>query len=553
MNKIKDSDSGNIRVADITLAQLSRGLYRSTATAFKELVANSYDADATKIRIDTNFPEFNFISCVDDGAGMHLKEFVRYFKDQGIGSCIKHKGNKYKTDKFGRPIIGRIGIGMLAIGQLCNSFKIESHYKDNQGKGHAYIAKIVLLDKFPFSDKEQVIHDSNLNQKELDVGTWQYDIIDYDKKRQGFRIYSTDIRSSFSREMKDALEWEITKKQLEKISFKQSDLHSRFYDKSRSIRECKAYLETIWELAILCPLPYYGKIEEYPINLSSFSANELQTEEFKKAYHFIIERQSRFLKYNFRVIFDGIELRQYKKFPTEKDLNSKLYFIYFDDKIADSRLRFSGYLFAQIPSQIKPRELNGIQIRLKGVGIGGYDSTFLKYYKEVETIRSRWVSGEIFVDEGLESALNIDRDSFNEHDEHYKKLQSEIHEKLDKVFNEINRIARTFSDEKGKSRDKKDIEELWEKIDLLIKNYSEGKFKLREQNLDKEDPIVIINDKKGEIVLNTTIQPLKSKKANTIFQYVELAYHIAGYLGKKRKNSHEIFFKFVKVMLDKLL
>jgi hypothetical protein len=39
MNDIKQDDQGTIRVADITIAQLSRGLYRSTATAFKELVA----------------------------------------------------------------------------------------------------------------------------------------------------------------------------------------------------------------------------------------------------------------------------------------------------------------------------------------------------------------------------------------------------------------------------------------------------------------------------------------------------------------------------------
>ena len=91
MDAIKSKDEGNIRVANIAIGQLSRGLYRSTATAFKELVSNAYDADATVMRIDTNYPEFDFISCVDDGNGMSLEQFLKYFSHEGVGSCIKRK------------------------------------------------------------------------------------------------------------------------------------------------------------------------------------------------------------------------------------------------------------------------------------------------------------------------------------------------------------------------------------------------------------------------------------------------------------------------------
>ncbi|WP_354457412.1 hypothetical protein [Mucilaginibacter sp. UYP25] len=39
------------------------------------------------------------------------------------------------------------------------------------------------------------------------------------------------------------------------------------------------------------------------------------------------------------------------------------------------------------------------------------------------------------------TALNIDRNSFNEHEEHYKSLQKYIHAVLDKVFDETNKAA----------------------------------------------------------------------------------------------------------------
>ena len=546
MNKIKQRNSGNIRVADITIAQLSRGLYRSTATAFKELVSNGYDADATLVRIDTNYPEFDFISCVDDGTGMPLEEFLRYFREQGVGSCIKRKGDRDKTDKYGRPVIGRLGIGMLAIGQLCHSFEIESHYEEKTGKGKAYRAEIVLEDIFPFPDKEQVIRNKNLKETEIDVGTWQYQTIDYDETKKGFRIYSSDVRKTFLNEMKSS----IGENKRKKISFSLSDLHSEFYDKSKkSVRDCQAYLETIWELAILCPLPYYGKKEEYPINLSTFKSKEKKHKQFQQSIKFIQNRQQKFLKEKFHVIFDGIELRRHIQLPTEKKTISKLYFIEFDDIVFDSRLKFCGYLFAQIPNAVKPLELNGVQTRLRGVGIGGYDSTFLKYYKEIETIRSRWVSGEIFVDEGLESALNIDRDSFNEHDEHFKVLQSYLHDRLNTFFDEINAIARECSEQR---RDKKE-EEIRKSMQIIVSEESEGKFELLQRHLEKDSPIVAVDKDKGEIILNVSARPLKKKRTDRIIGAVMLAYHAAKHTTKTEEKRDSKFYQLVKEILSKLV
>jgi len=545
MNTIKSEDIGDIRVADITIAQLSRGLYRSTATAFKELVSNAYDADATVVRIDTNYPEFDFLSCVDNGTGMPLEEFLRFFSKEGIGSCIKRKHGKDTTDVYKRPIIGRLGIGMLAIGQLCHSFEIESHYEDENGEGKAYRAEIVLLD-VTIPDIEKTIRNHDVEKKDMEVGKWKYKVIDYDETKKGFRIYSSDVRLTFRRDMKSS----IGKKERERLSFRLSDLHSEFYDKSKSsIRACKPYLETIWELAILCPLPYYGKKEEYPINLHSFAPEERRSDEFKQAIQFIQDRQRRFLNENFRVVFDGIELRRHTQLPTEKDTIPKLYFVEFDDIVFGSRLKFFGYFFAQVPKYIKPLELNGVQIRLRGVGIGGYDSTFLRYYKEIATIRWRWVSGEIFVDEGLESALNIDRDSFNEHDEHFKKLQSVLHEKLKAVFYEINKTARTTSEGKRKTKD----EELKENLRVIIAEQSKGAFKLLQRDSGKDAPIVVVHEDRGEIILNTAARPLKKKKADRIIGAVMLAYHAAKRTTETEEERDNKFYQLVKEILGELV
>jgi hypothetical protein len=543
----KKEDTGTIRVADITILQLSRGLYRSTATAFKELISNAYDADATRVRIDTNYPEFDFISCVDNGTGMPIEQFLRYFSEKGIGSCNKRMHKKDATERYGRPIIGRLGIGMLAVGQLCNSFEIESHYIDeDDGQGKAYRGEIILLDS-EIPDKEDIIRNDDLDITEIQVGTWKYEIIDYDESKQGFHIYSYDIRRTFRNEMKLSIGDEERKR----MSFSLPELHSEFYGKSRrSIRECKPYLEAIWELAILCPLPYYVGKDEYPINTDFFSSEQKNSPDFKRAIQIIRDRQSKFLKDNFQVIFDGIELKRHVQLTTDTETVYEICPIEFDDNVFESRLKFSGYLFAQIPKAIRPWELNGIQIRLRGVGIGGYENTFLKYYKEIETIRSRWVSGEIYVDDGLESALNIDRDSFNEHDEHFKKLQQYIHTELGVFFNRIETKARKRRDEKRKV---KKIEKE-ESIDNIIVEESKGKFKrILRQDLGKDARIVKVNKSNGEIILNTAARPMRSKTGSTYIENIELVYQVAKHIAETDKERDVLFSKIIKKVFDKLI
>jgi hypothetical protein len=102
-------------------------------------------------------------------------------------------------------------------------------------------------------------------------------------------------------------------------------------------------------------------------------------------------------------------------------------------------LSYHGYIVVQEGSQIKPDELRGILIRVKNVGIGGYDQTFLDY-RINQGPRSRWATGEVFVDEGLEDALNVDRDSFNKFHPEYREVQERVHAVLSKdIFPEVYR------------------------------------------------------------------------------------------------------------------
>jgi len=59
-----------LKVTSGILLHIGAGIYNSVAGAIKELVSNSFDADATRVVISTGYPRFEQIRVVDNGLGM---------------------------------------------------------------------------------------------------------------------------------------------------------------------------------------------------------------------------------------------------------------------------------------------------------------------------------------------------------------------------------------------------------------------------------------------------------------------------------------------------
>ena len=59
-----------LRTDERVLARVTDGIYRQPGSAIRELVSNSYDADARRVVIKTDRPRFRTLSVEDDGTGM---------------------------------------------------------------------------------------------------------------------------------------------------------------------------------------------------------------------------------------------------------------------------------------------------------------------------------------------------------------------------------------------------------------------------------------------------------------------------------------------------
>ncbi|MHB0856137.1 MAG: ATP-binding protein [Anaerolineae bacterium] len=394
-----------IKVHEKALAHLSSGLYRSPASALRELVSNALDANATTVQISTNYPGFYTLAVEDNGDGFSREDFEEIMEG-GVGNSTKRSAESPLL--YGRAVIGRLGIGMFGIAQICGSFRVTSVPR----KGKGFTAEVHLHDLLRQrldDDDQAVVVDEQDAARDVYIGEYDFHEFEAPQGRCGTTIIATDVHPTFIHALQSSLGFEayrdpdrVWRKALSTLS----SVHT--------LRELGDYWRLLWELAVSCPVAYVGE-DALPDGLAA-------------------PDHARLLGHNFRLFVDGIELRK----PVLLSGNQGGYTI---ERLHDVRhnvygrpLEFHGYLLVQEGVQLRPDELRGILIRIKDVGIGYYDASLLDY-RYNEGPRSRWLTGEIYVDKGLEDALNIDRDSFNRTHPEFRKLQEHVHTVLhDQVF-----------------------------------------------------------------------------------------------------------------------
>src|SRR3990170_4779058 len=160
-----------IRFDKSHLTTIGTRLYAESLDFVRELVANAYDADATKVKITLTENE---LIVDDDGSGMNKEGLAQYFT---IGSDFK-KENPI-TPVFKRRRIGEFGIGKFAVLSLCDRFTIFTGRND-------YCATVVF-------DRHQFEEDRS----------WRVPIIEHGTKpaSPGTKVTLHDLRYPISYEL----------------------------------------------------------------------------------------------------------------------------------------------------------------------------------------------------------------------------------------------------------------------------------------------------------------------------------------------------------------
>jgi len=122
-----------MQISRLTIDKLGIKLYDRVSAVLAELIANSYDADATKV--DISLPWSVFLSDVDDsspgmaitvsdnGHGMTAKEVNDYYLLVGGDRRTRPTAGSESREKS-RPVMGRKGIGKLAPFGICKRIEL---------------------------------------------------------------------------------------------------------------------------------------------------------------------------------------------------------------------------------------------------------------------------------------------------------------------------------------------------------------------------------------------------------------------------------------------
>jgi len=400
---------GEIKVHSQIINDLSSGIYSSPASCIKELVNNSFDADAENVTIRMK-PIEDTITIVDDGHGMNAEDFDQKFA--WISRSYKRERGEFSPK--GRPLIGKIGIGFIAVNEICEVLEVTSSKKGEPFKFTAIIDFSKIID----SDTSKAYDDDTYLKGEFTL------INDEEEKNEHYTSIKLiglkePVLKIFNDETYKAQVAKSKNKDFAKISFNtMKDL--LLFHTSKSLYSWEndtEYIQFIIDLSSYIPVEY---IDGGPIEgISDKIINE------------IVSRHS---KFNFKVDFDGMYLKKPIYFPIDESKRRE--YVSFTKQInipeTKTQLKFNGYFYIQ-NNLLVPRELNGVAIRIKNIPIAerfGFDNSFLRYPLYTDQLMRNWISGEIYVEKGLEDAMNIDRKSFRVTHPEYLALQEFLHEYL---------------------------------------------------------------------------------------------------------------------------
>ena len=248
------------------------------------------------------------------------------------------------------------------------------------------------------------------------------------------------------------------------------------------------YLRMVWQLSLAVPLPYVeghlfdmdldGWADAYMLsNQSKGSAQRLQISAGTPLRNAADLHDPVGLVGKFDIFFDDLKLFRPIKFKglpsTNNALKSPLAFIgkcreefpKLPRELSGGPLAFEAYLFWT--PKVAPTEHQGSLIRIHGSSGTLFDPTFMRYQVS-ELTRLRQITCEIFVSEGLDSALNIDRESFNNAHPHSVYITKWLHSALrqlasaqKRLANEVREQTRDESKEAAVSEIQRVASDLW--------------------------------------------------------------------------------------------
>jgi hypothetical protein len=399
--------SGEIVVSSRIVDYLSSGLYATPAACLKELINNSYDADATLAEVLVK-PDADRIIIADDGDGMNANDFRRHF------SRISESRKRVETDvtRLGRPKIGRVGIGFIAANEICDEMEIFSTQLGSRELLHVTVQ---------FAGMRQGIDARRRGESDIAKADYEGTIEEAEPGEHFTRIFLKSVRGEARKTLAGAQPPTPTARHRSLYGLAPTSVREVLADpKLSSWSEFDEYSQTLLRIALNVPVGYHeGWLPSRLLPVARKYAQAVA-------------------RLGFSVKYDGSDLRRpivllpRVASPIAHSCFARRFHYRGDHVAAD------GYFYVQ-HGTIKPEELQGLLLRIRHAAVGEYRSAFLQFPATEGSLIQRWISAEIWADDRLEEAMNIDRRTLRTAHPAYAELRRALHTKLREVIAEARR------------------------------------------------------------------------------------------------------------------
>ena len=460
--RIGEEQTGRIKVGSQILKQMSKGVYSTPEMALKELISNAFDADATEVIIDSKSVP-NSITIRDNGHGMDYKDFDENFVYISKSPKMDSSG---QTTKYHRPIIGRLGIGFIAVSTLCNTMVISSA---KQGSKTKFIA---TLNFSKFKKKEHLKADFN-DISEFTLTNYEREEGDEDSFTY---IELRDLEPPFRDILLNKPEEGAKSRNFKNPNFEA--IVKKIWSTTQHLeigKDYGPYWKFVINLASIVPIEYLPK---GPIKDKKFSSI---TERYKKEAS----------QLNFKVICDRMELKKPYLFPTKNAEEMEYYDVLpLEGEIpvpGRGTVVYDGYVYSQ-STNIYVDDWRGLIVRVKNTSVGNISQNFLDYPQPGDSLYFKWTFGEIYIREGLDEAMNIDRANFKKADPEFGKFVEQLHKQFQEII--FNSVQKRWRDKKERvSQEIESIKDRWRKNSL--KKVFNKTFTFKESYQTEGKPIII--------------------------------------------------------------
>lgn len=454
----------------------------------------------------------------------------------------------------GRKLIGKIGIGIFSVAQLTHTFQIITKTKGDNYRTIATVALKQYSDDGPMvslKKKEDQYESGKVNiwrEKASDIETHGTTIILTNIRPQtrdtlrSKEIWSAIEQNESNETIVDELQLieppkfhigrvDSTGQLLKKTNGQVSNIPWDYNDNPevafQKLVECvwdelkysnpnpklenlfDYYLQMVWQISLSVPVPYvyghlydmdlFGWAESFQLSNEPKGSAKLLSLNKGNSIRDILNLEEDAKKSKFDVFFDELKLFRPIKFQglpnSGHAIKNPLVFFgkcreefkSYPFELSGGPLDFEAYLFWT--PKVVPTEHRGSLIRINGASGTLFDSSFMRYQVSEQT-RLRQITCEIFIHEGFDSALNIDRESFNYAHPHAVYLTRWLHSALRQLATAQKRVA---GDIRSKNRIEIKSQNLGEIQKIVLDVWQE-----ENKDLESTPPVISIENEKAQ-------------------------------------------------------